>query len=85
MNIHGYFINLETNKVTPAAHQMKANVCIEIPFKEWLLAEAAKLNIKPHTLEMRLHRGKHLYPAGLQRGRKRAVAVVMLKEENLTT
>ncbi len=58
---------------------MKARVTIEIPFKDWKKAEAAKVGITVHALEQRLYRGHHMYPAGLQRGIKRAVKVIHLE------
>ena len=64
---------------------MQARVTIEIPYKEWLHSEAAKLGIYPHTLAVRLNRRKHPYPPGLKRGRSgRAIAVVVHQETKLS-
>ena len=64
---------------------MKARVTIEIPYKEWLHNEAEKLGISIHALEVRLHRGRHPYPASLKRGRSgRAIAVVVHQQTKLS-
>lgn len=65
---------------------MTARVTIEIPFKEWLHEEAARLSIKPHTLAVRLNRGRHPWPAGLKRGKRgRAIAIVIHNTTKLNT
>jgi hypothetical protein len=65
---------------------MKASVTTKITYREWLVNEAKTLGISCHALEMRLHRGKHPYPAGLVRGRiRRAKHIVIHKEVELST
>ena len=48
------------------------------PFKLWIMSESTRLNIKPHTLEMWLHRGKHPYPAVARRGPSGRVMEVLV-------
>ena len=52
----------------------------KITFKEWVIAEADRIGIKYHALQMRLHRGKHEYPKTLVRGKVRARHVVIKME-----
>jgi len=42
---------------------------MSIPLKEYLIFEARKLGIKPHSLYMRIHRGSHTVPVVRNRGR----------------
>lgn len=50
-----------------------------IQFKEWLTGEADALGIKPHTLYMRVKRGRHPAPEFFRGGRLRNEYVVPVK------